>query len=501
MSKFFTLFLFVFITAFAQAQRISGVVKDESGKTINGASVSLLKENSTVVIKLTVSDSEGKFFFSNIAAGKYFILVSNVGFTDAKSAVFEAGSEVAVPEFKLKKAAKNIDGVTVTAKKPMIEVKADKTILNVENTINAAGSDALELLRKAPGVTIDKDDAISLAGKNGVQIYIDGRPSPLAGKDLTDFLKTVQSSQIEAIEIITNPSAKYDAAGNAGIINIRLKKNKAYGTNGSVTAGYAVGTYGKYNTGITLNNRNDKVNLYGSYNFSHNLNESKMNLYRKQLDTLFDQKGVITNKNTSHAFKAGLDYFIDKKNTFGAMVTGSFNNNATNNYSNTPISYIPTNTGYRRLVADNTQDGSRDNVNLNLNYRYADTTGRELNLDGNYGYYNNNSDQLQPNYYYNFAGTTIMDSRIYRMLSPGKIYIANIKADYEQNLNKGRLGYGAKVSLVNSKPDFQRYDIYGGNKVYDSLRSNSFDYKENINAACQGNIKGLQATRCWQGYL
>jgi iron complex outermembrane receptor protein len=485
MSKFFTLFLFVLTTAFAQAQRISGVVKDESGKAINGASVSLLKENSTVVVKLTVSDNEGKFSFPNIAAGKYFILVSNVGFTDAKSAVFEAGSDVAVPEFKLKKAAKNIDGVTVTARKPMIEVKADKTILNVENTINAAGSDALELLRKAPGVTIDKDDAISLAGKNGVQIYIDGRPSPLAGKDLTDFLKTVQSSQIEAIEIITNPSAKYDAAGNAGIINIRLKKNKAYGTNGSVNAGYAIGTYGKYNAGINLNNRNDKLNLFGSYNFSHNLNENKMNLYRKQLDTLFDQKGVITNKNTNHAFKAGLDYFIDKKNTFGLMVTGSLNDNETNNYSRTPISYIPTNTGYRVLIADNTQDGGRDNVNLNLNYRFADTSGRELNLDGNYGYYNNNSDQYQPNVYKNYSETTILESKIYRMLSPGKIYIANLKADYEQNMNKGRLGYGAKISFVNSNPDFKRYDVSSttGVNYYDSLRSNKFDYKENINAA------------------
>ncbi|MBC7588052.1 MAG: carboxypeptidase regulatory-like domain-containing protein, partial [Chitinophagaceae bacterium] len=195
MSKFFTLCVFLFSTAFVQAQRISGVVKDEQGKSIGGSSISILKENSTNVVKMAVSDNEGKFLFSNIAAGKYFIMVSNIGFVDAKSAVFEVGSnEISVPEFKLKKAAKQIEGVTVTSKKPMIEVKADKTILNVENSINAVGNDALELLRKAPGVTLDKDDNISLSGKNGVQIYIDGRPSPLAGKDLTDFLKTLQSS-------------------------------------------------------------------------------------------------------------------------------------------------------------------------------------------------------------------------------------------------------------------------------------------------------------------
>lgn len=118
-----------------------------------------------------------------------------------------------------------------------MEVRADKTILNVEGTINAVGNDAMELLRKSPGIMIDKDDNISLAGKNGVQVYIDGKPSPLSGTDLANFLKSMQSSQIEAIEIITNPSAKYEAAGNAGIINIRLKKNKSFGTNGSVNAG------------------------------------------------------------------------------------------------------------------------------------------------------------------------------------------------------------------------------------------------------------------------
>ena len=136
-------------------------------------------------------------------------------------------------------------GVTISSQKPMVEVKADKMILNVEGTINATGNDALELLRKSPGVMIDKDDNISLAGKNGVQIYIDGKPSPLTGTDLSNFLKSLQSSQIESIEIITNPSAKYEAAGNAGIINIKLKKNKTFGTNGSINAGYNIGTYPK----------------------------------------------------------------------------------------------------------------------------------------------------------------------------------------------------------------------------------------------------------------
>jgi hypothetical protein len=145
------------------------------------------------------------------------VSASNVGYKTTFSGLFTvAASDIIVPELKLGKAAAELSNVTVTSKKPMIEVKADKTIVNVEGTINAVGSNALELLRKSPGVSLDKDDGISLAGKNGVQVYIDGRVTPLSGADLAIYLKTLQSSQIESIELITNPSAKYDAAGNAG---------------------------------------------------------------------------------------------------------------------------------------------------------------------------------------------------------------------------------------------------------------------------------------------
>ena len=126
-----------------------------------------------------------------------------------------------------------------------------------------------ELLRKSPGVSVDKDDNISLSGKSGVQVYIDGKPSPLSGTDLSNYLKSLQSSQIESIELITNPSAKYEAAGNAGIINIRLKKNKAYGVNGSINSGWNIGTYAKYNEGVSLNYRYKKVNLFGNYNYNY----------------------------------------------------------------------------------------------------------------------------------------------------------------------------------------------------------------------------------------
>jgi len=242
-----TLILIAGITA--SAQKITGTIKDDQGKNLSGANVTLQRAKDSAIVKIAATNSSGHFEFLNIKPGSYFVGTSFVSYRAKRSAMFEVteNGDFTIPEITLEKASTSLQDVTVTAKKPMVEVKADKTILNVEGTINSTGQDALELLRKAPGVLLDKDDNISLAGKNGVKIYIEGKPTPLSGADLAAYLKNIQSSEIESIEIITNPSAKYDAAGNAGIINIRLKKNKSFGTNGAINLGYGIAINPKYN--------------------------------------------------------------------------------------------------------------------------------------------------------------------------------------------------------------------------------------------------------------
>ncbi|MEO8404696.1 MAG: TonB-dependent receptor [Chitinophagaceae bacterium] len=483
MRKYTLIALAVLISTLASAQ-VSGFVKDQQGKGLAKTTVSLLRAKDSSVVKLSVTDNEGKFTIES-ALGQFLVSLSHVGYAPVYSNVFEVtgSGPVSVNSLTMIKSEGALQGVTVSSKKPMVEVKADKMILNVEGTINATGNDALELLRKSPGVMLDKDDNISLSGKNGVQIYIDGKPSPLSGADLTAFLKTLQSSQIEAIEIITNPSAKYDAAGNAGIINIRLKKNKAFGTNGSILAGYNIGARPKYNGGISLNHRNGKVNVFGNYNYNWNLNQNLFNLYREQLDTIFDQRSKMINKNISHGFKAGVDYSLNSKHTLGVVVSGNLSDGNMKSNSGTNIVYKPTGVKDRSLAANNSSTSSRDNVNFNLNYRFADTSGHELNLDADYGLYRIKSDQLQPNLYFDPSGGSL-GGRIYNMIAPTDIDIYAFKADYEQNFAKGRLGLGTKLSYVKSKNDFSRYNVYTPSfKEYDSSRSNIFNYKENINAA------------------
>ncbi|MBS1565739.1 MAG: TonB-dependent receptor, partial [Bacteroidetes bacterium] len=377
----------------------------------------------------------------------------------------------------------NLKEVVVSSRKPLIEVRAEKTVLNIEGSVNAVGQNALELLRKSPGVMVDKDDNLGLSGKNGVQVYVDGRQTPLSGKDLSEYLKTIQSGDIESIEIISNPSAKYDAAGNAGIINIRLKKNRSFGTNGTITAGYNQGFYPKFNGGFSLNHRNKKVNLFGNYNYNNAKNRNYINLHREQLDTLFDAHTVMVDENHSHTFKAGMDYFINKRSTVGLMVNGTLSNTNFHSDANTMISYIPTGKPDRMLVANNVNDGKRNNGNLNLNYRYADTAGRELNMDADYGIYRIRTDQLQPNSYFDPTGQTYLYGNAYNMLAPNNIDIYSFKADYEQPFKKGKLGFGGKTSFVKSDNTFTQYNVVNPtSKIYDSSHSNSFNYRENINA-------------------
>ncbi len=493
-----TLLITILIISFStQAQKISGILKDDSGKPISAATIILKKQKDSSIVKYGTSAKDGGYVFNAVSNGDYVLHVSHVGNTTTTSPIINLSStDVVVKDIVMTNSSAKLAEVSVTAKRPIVEVRADKTILNVEGTINAVGSDALELLRKSPGVMVDKDDNLSLAGKNGVQIYIDGKPSPLSGSDLSSYLKSLQATQIESIELITNPSAKYEAAGNAGIINIKFKKNKNLGSNGSVNAGYAIGTYAKYNTGLSLNYRNAKVNLFGSYNYSTGLNVNSFTSQRNQGDTFFSQTNKFKSYNNgSHNFKTGMDYFINKKSTIGVMINGNVADVVTETAGPMQIVYKPTNKLSRVLYATGDNINGRKNVNFNANYRYALPTGKELNIDADYGFFNIRGNQFQPNNYYDAVTNLLLYSNVYRMISPTNIDIFSLKADYEESFKKGKLGFGGKIGYVTTDNDFKRYNVVSSIDVYDKDRSNSFVYKENINAVY------LNYNRSFKGWM
>lgn len=482
--RFFILCILVAaFSANSAAQGISGNVKDPAGKGIASVTIALLQAKDSSLVKTGLTDADGQFQVTTSRSGKFIVSYNMIGYEKRYSAVFELnGGNVDLGSVTLEQQSKKLQDVTVTSRKPMIEVKADKTVFNVENSINATGSNALELLQKSPGIQVDNNENISMKGKSGVKIYIDGKPTQLNAKDLAAYLKGINSNDVEAIEMISNPSAKYDASGNAGIINIRLKKNKKFGTNGSVTAGFVQGVTPKGNGSVNLNYRDKKVNLFGNVSGNMGMNENDLDLYRVQKDSIYDQHSANRNNDKNLNLKAGADYFIDSRNTIGFLVRGSFSNNEWTSNSRTDVYYQPTGQYIKTLQAYNSIPGHRNNVNTNINYRYADTSGREVNFDADYGTFRGVGNSYQPNYYTDKNGSPLYEV-INRNYTPTDIDIYTAKIDAEQPAWKGKLGFGAKFSYVKTTNTFDFFNDIAGVPVKQLSRSNSFTYKENVNAA------------------
>jgi iron complex outermembrane recepter protein len=467
------------------AQMVSGFAGDDKGKPLAGATIALKTSKDSVIIKLNVSDANGRYVFSSIPAGHYFVTVSHVGYLPAGSAAFEIkeGSTANISPIGLSPVSRELKEAQVNGIKPLIEVKPDRIVLNIENSINSIGEDVLDLLRKAPGVTVDNTNTLSINGKNGVQVFVDGRPTYLSGNDLANYLKTIQSSSIESIEIITNPPVKYEAAGSAGIINIRLKKDKSLGTNITAGVGYNIATYSKYNANVSFNHRDNHLNVFGGYTYNNASNLFYSSQYRTVLDTLFLQHTNLVQSSVNHSIRTGLDYFLNKRNTLGILVNATFSTDSIKSNGTTPIIYIPTNTANRLLVADNRTSELHDNYTIDLNYHHTDSSGHDLTANADYGLYRIRSNQLQPNNYYDSTGKIFLYNNDYNILSPTNIFIYSIKLDYQAPFLKGQVGMGAKVSYVTTQNNFQEYNVLNSVNVLDSLSSDNFNYKENINAA------------------
>lgn len=472
-------------TAIAQTgSTIKGKISDNNGKALQSVTVSLLKSTDSSLVKADVTDANGAFEMVYGKEGKYLLSYVMIGFERTYSSVFEVknGQGFDAGNITLQPAATKLQDVTVTSRKPMIEIKADKTVFNVENSINATGSNALELLQKSPGIQVDNNENISMKGKTSVRIYVDGKMTQLGSQDLAAYLKSINSNDVEAIEMISNPSARYDASGNAGIVNIRLKKNKRYGTNGSVNMGLVQGVTPKGNGSVSLNYRDKKVNLFSNVGTNIGRYENTLDLYRVQLDSIYDQKSTNWSHNKSVNAKLGADLFLNSKNTLGFLVTTNFNDNDWTSESNTNISYNPTKQFVKKLVALNTIPGSRTNMNSNINYRYADTSGKEINFDADYGLFRGTGRSFQPNNYLDNLGN-MLSQVINRNFTPTDIDIYTAKVDVDQPKWKGKLGYGAKFSYVKTKNTFDFFNDINGVPVKILSRSNSFTYKENVNAA------------------
>lgn len=464
----------------AQSAHVNGLVTDDAHKPMHLATVTLLKAADSTLVKTELTDNSGLFGMAT-TPGNYLLKYTSVGYSEYWSEPFPLtdGQSYTAPSAVMMHDAVKLKDASVVARKPLIEVKADKMVMNVENSINASGSSALELLRKAPGVQVDNNENISMKGKTGVRIYIDGKPSQLDAASLAAYLKGLNSSDIEVIEMISNPSARYDASGNAGIINIKLKKNKKLGTNGSVNLGLTQGFYFKENGSVNLNYRDKKWNIFGNAGFNGGKYRNDQNLYRTTNDTIYDMHSVqITNNNNTN-IKAGADYYANRNSVFGIMGTLNTSDGSWSSRGVTDI-YAGNNDYQKTLTAKNNIPGSSTNANLNFNYKYSDTNGREFSIDADYGLFKGRHSSTQPNdYTYN---NYFLNNLTYKNNTPVNINIYSLKGDGEQNLWKGKFGYGVKFSYVATDNTYDFYNVINDSAELDLRMSNKFGYTENINA-------------------
>lgn len=470
--------------------KISGKIESTDKKPIESIIVSLLLSDNTLV-KTEISDADGHFQFENLNAANYLLSIEDFNFKSKLIQTEVDGlSEVKIPTITLeKRETNNLKEVVVLGKKPAVTYKLDKTIVNVDAMISNTGADAMEVLEKSPGISVDQNGTITYKGKTGVVVFIDDKPTYLSGAELESYLKSLPASTLSQIEFMTNPPAKYEAAGSAGVINIKTKRSKVKGFNGSATSRFSQGKRTHTRNGLNLNYKNDDLRIYGNAGYATQEFLTDLYIFRdyKNLDgsskTLFHQNTIFDNKvNTGNA-KIGLDYYASEKTTWGISLTGltkigTDKSDGSSRLTNASAVLDST------IIADNKEKKKFRNGGINLNYSHEfDSIGKKLSVDVDYLSYTDDTQQRYRNYIYQ-PDNSLSSSDESTGELPSTIAIYAFKTDFSRPLRKEGLfetGYKISYSKTDNIADYA--DIIGAVSTPNFDSSNHFKYDEIINSA------------------
>ncbi|MGB3064068.1 TonB-dependent receptor [Sphingobacterium thalpophilum] len=490
MKKYFYLLLLNFLlVSFVHAQvKITGKVQSEDNVPLPLATAYLMKANSTVVLKAAVTNEAGEYQFSDVAAGSYVVDAKMVGYIAGRSNIFEVGkSDYAVATISLRSDNRKLEEVTVEGKRPLVESKPGKLILNVENSPIAAGNNALDIVQRAPGVSLDNNNNLQLMGQSGVAVTIDGRQTYMTGEQLLNFLKSTDGNQIKSVEVITSRSAKDDAEGAVGTINIVLKKNRMEGFNGTfnLTAGH--GEKFRGNSSLSLNYKKNNTTLFGSYAYSDEKAYRKLEIDRVIQNSgekkYFAQKSALGEEERNHSYRFGIEQRTSSRNTLTVQFNGANNTEYNDNDSRTNIgrSFVDYDTV---LVSESDFKELFDRYSANLNNEFRiDSNGRKLTVDLDWSKFKSSKRVNYLNQYADVGGKEA-PAEAERSGMPIGIDIYVAKLDYEHPLSKSsKLEMGTKYSNVKSDNDLLFEKLVDQGWVNDVSRTNHFVYKEQIAAA------------------
>lgn len=467
----------------AQTNPISVLVLDEQQKPIENATVELRKADNQALIKVAITTHKGSAEFL-VADGKYIAKINALGYALKNTDVFQIPSSAKNITVSLIPSSKNLNEVAVTAQRPFVQRTQGKTVLNVDAAVTNAGTTVLEVLEKSPGVMVDRNGSISLQGKNSVLVMIDDKPTYLSGAELNNLLNSMSSSQVNQIELITSPSAKYDANGNAGIINIKTKKNRQEGFNGNLSTNVGQGKYLKSNNSLVLNYRKGIVNTF--LNYSYNYNKGFMSIYadRKYFDNKglvaarLDQPSYLGNESNNNTLKTGVDFYASQKTTLGLTLAGTIVQRRGKgdavatwlNAQNVIDSAITTFSG---------SDFKLRSGAVNIYGRHNINKTQDIGFDVDYLRYGIDNDQN----FENIRTGIISYNQGSRGEIPSKLKIFAAKADYTLQIGKNaKFESGVKTSKINTD-NTAAYELFdGANWEPDLKKSNHFLYEEKINS-------------------
>lgn len=497
-------FIFLSIPAKAQSPSVtfslSGKVFDQQGVPSISATVRLINAGDSSAVKGSLTDENGQYVFNHLKAGDYIVCVSFVGYVSAQSAAIHLKQSVSVPPLIILRGTGTLADVTVSASRPLIDHQPGKIIVNVEKSILAVGNNALEILDRVPGVSVDQDNHISLRGKHEVVVLINDKPTYLTADQLGNLLSATDGGRISSIEVLSTPPANYGASGSAGLINIKLKKNKDQGLNGNFKIGAGYGHAASETASINLNYSNGKLNMFGAlthqdYKSSPDITINRL-VHQDTQVTAYDQLTSIRTWKHNSNLRLGADYDLSAQNTVGIGFSSYLN------YSNSKLSDVTT-IGELEAPIDSLLHSktitaySFKNYSFNLNDRYKlNEAGQTLSFDLDYSRVRNNANTRDTNRFFLSDGTLLHDPQVLTNQTPADIHIYVGKVDYETPLTKKlHLSAGFKASKVSSDNNLQAQVLKNHAYINDTTRTNHFLYKEQIYAGyvnVKGNSGGLE---------
>lgn len=465
---------------------IRGTVIDTQDKLISHASVLLLNAKDSVLQKGLIAGDNGEFLFEKISDGKYLLQISSTGYEDLLRPISLEGKNLELGSIQLKPSTVELKDVKVTARKPLFEQKADRMVVNVRSSITSAGSTVLEVLARSPGVLVDRlNNTLSIAGKNGVTIMINGKITNMPLSAIVQMLASMSSSNVEKIELITTPPANFDAEGNAGFINIVFINNPFQGMNGSYTLSAGAGQGDALSGSINFNYRHKNVNLYGDYNVMRETRYQTFTNYRKVTDNGVEKETYAYNDRDAiqrnHNLRLGMDYQLTKKTVAGILLAG-YNNKWTMDAVNTVnrwVAQVPDTT----LSIPNHEVNHWKHFMTNLNLTHIFKENQSIAFDLNYLWYSDDNPTEYTNNYFNKSGGYLFTERTRSTkFTPIHTWVGN--TDYKTKLGKNvDFETGVKLAVFRFTNDVKVETFENNYWIPDPSLTAKYKLKELIGAA------------------